>query len=537
MLREIKCSKFNKEMIVFDEGLNVILGDDLASNSIGKTTMLMIIDFVFGGESYITCKQDAIENLGHHEFNYKFKFDDEEYYFCRATDNYKFVNICDSKYKKIKEIDIYEYKVFIRDKYKLDYLGNNFRSIVSNYSRIWGKENYNVEKPLKQKDSNMEIAINNLIRLFHRYQSIESIENQLKKVKNKYDAIRKAISNDLIPSINKTQYIKNEKEIDELSKKIEKFKIDMNDVNINLNSLVSEEVFELREEKSQLYSKKNQILNKIKRIESNLNSDELKVNTKMNKLIDFFPNINVDKLNEINNFHKNISKNLKVELREELEKLQAILELINNDINLVEQEIENKTDVKDVPKYNVERLADLLTKKNTLEEINKYYVESQKNKTEFDEVKSHLKEIKDQIISEIANTINIAMYELFNEIYTDKRNSPTFSINNDLYTLKRVNDTGTGSSYTNLITFDLSVFEKTELPFIIHDSILFKNIEPSAFDILTKIYNRFKKQVFISIDEINRFSVKTQNILNDKTVIKLDKDNTLFIKNWKVKKQ
>lgn len=536
MLKEIKCSKFNQKTIVFDEGLNVILGDELASNSIGKTTMLMIIDFVFGGESYIFCKQDAIENLGDHEFFYKFEFDGEEYFYSRATNNYRFINVCDKSYKKLKEISLDEYKLIIENKYKIGYLGNYFRSIIGNYSRIWGKDNYYVDKPLKQKDSNIEIAVNNLIKLFNRYQSIENIEKQLKKVKSKQDAIKGAIKNDLIPSINKLQYNKNQKEIEELNKKIEKFKKDMDDVNLNLNSLISEEVLELRDEKNQLFNKKNQIMNKIKRIEANLNSEDLKVNAKMNKLIEFFPNINIDKLNEINNFHKAMSKNLKSELREEIEKLQIILELINNDINLVEQNIDNKINLKDVPKYNVERLSDLLTKKNTLEDMNRYYEEMQKGKLEVDKIKNDLNSIKSQVISEIANTINIAMYELFNQIYSDKRNSPIFSINNDSYSLKRVNDTGTGSSYTNLIAFDLSIFEKTDLPFIIHDSILFKNIEVTAFDNLIYIYNRFKKQSFIAIDEINRFSEETQQIIDENTVVKLDKDNTLFIKNWKVNK-
>lgn len=536
MLKEIRCTEFNKKILEFNEGLNVILGDQQASNSIGKTTMLMIIDFIFGGETYITNKQDAIGAVGHHKFYYKFNFDKEDFYFARATDNYRFIEICDSNYTKLKEIDINEYKLFIEKKYKLDYLGNQFRTIVGNYSRIWGKDNYYVDKPLKQKESNMEIAINNLIKLFNRYQSIESLENQLKKIEGKKDAINKAIKNELIPSINKAQYINNQKDIENLNKKIEKFKKEANDINLNLDYLVSDEILELREEKSRLSTKRNIILNKIRRIELNLNSEELKVNSKMNRLIEFFPTININKLNEINNFHKNISNSLKNELKEEIEKLHTMLEFIEKDINLVENNIKEKTNVKSVPGYNVERLTELLTKKNNLEQINTYYEEKQKNKNEVDAVKNDLNVIKNQIISEIANTINITMYELFNKIYTDYRTSPVFNINNDSYTLKRSNDTGTGSSYINLITFDLSIFIKTDLPFLIHDSILFKNIELLAFENLIEIYNTFKKQVFISIDETNKFSKKTASILEEKASIKLDKNHTLFMKNWKVSK-
>ena len=54
MLVEVQCDKFIKngqirEPIRFHTGLNAVLGDDNGSNSIGKSTFLMILDFVFGG--------------------------------------------------------------------------------------------------------------------------------------------------------------------------------------------------------------------------------------------------------------------------------------------------------------------------------------------------------------------------------------------------------------------------------------------------------------------------------------------------------
>lgn len=43
MLHQIKCDKFRTPIISFHKGLNVVAGDSKASNSIGKSTMLMII--------------------------------------------------------------------------------------------------------------------------------------------------------------------------------------------------------------------------------------------------------------------------------------------------------------------------------------------------------------------------------------------------------------------------------------------------------------------------------------------------------------
>lgn len=56
MLIEIYCEKFKtynnapRGRITFKEGLNVVEGDDFGSNSIGKSTFLMCIDFAFGGK-------------------------------------------------------------------------------------------------------------------------------------------------------------------------------------------------------------------------------------------------------------------------------------------------------------------------------------------------------------------------------------------------------------------------------------------------------------------------------------------------------
>lgn len=52
MLKEINCPQFIKPTIIFTKGLNSILGDDVSTNSIGKSTFLMIIDFVFGGNTF-----------------------------------------------------------------------------------------------------------------------------------------------------------------------------------------------------------------------------------------------------------------------------------------------------------------------------------------------------------------------------------------------------------------------------------------------------------------------------------------------------
>lgn len=57
MLKEIYCELLKTKTrpsgkIIFHNGLNVILGSKVGTTSIGKSTSLLIIDFVFGGDTY-----------------------------------------------------------------------------------------------------------------------------------------------------------------------------------------------------------------------------------------------------------------------------------------------------------------------------------------------------------------------------------------------------------------------------------------------------------------------------------------------------
>lgn len=87
MLKRIYCEKFLQKEVEFHSGLNAVVGDDVASNSIGKSTMLMIIDFVFGGEDYIKKNHDTVDQLGHHEFRFVFEFLGKEYFLLEALTN------------------------------------------------------------------------------------------------------------------------------------------------------------------------------------------------------------------------------------------------------------------------------------------------------------------------------------------------------------------------------------------------------------------------------------------------------------------
>ena len=65
--------------IRFKDGPNVVLGKEDGTNSIGKLSALLAIDFVFGGNTYTA--SDGVKYISDYTIFFTFKFDGKEYYF------------------------------------------------------------------------------------------------------------------------------------------------------------------------------------------------------------------------------------------------------------------------------------------------------------------------------------------------------------------------------------------------------------------------------------------------------------------------
>ena len=132
MLREIQCDKFISKgkirpAIKFHSGLNTVLGGANANNSIGKTTFLLIVDFVFGGNTYLN--SDALHKVGSHTINFMFEFDNEYHYFSRNTTKSDEINICDENYRVRDTISLDEFNKFLQVSYDLDLYKSTFRNL------------------------------------------------------------------------------------------------------------------------------------------------------------------------------------------------------------------------------------------------------------------------------------------------------------------------------------------------------------------------------------------------------------------------
>ena len=198
MLVEIQCDKFIKhgevrKPIRFHAGLNTVIGDDNGSNSVGKSTFLMILDFVFGGKDYVNKCLDVQENVGEHIIKFTFEFDGQLYHFSRSNVDYKHVFRCNENYEPLPEgsqLTLDQYCAFLAEKYGTQVEEDlTWRGVVSRFIRVWKRDTLDEERPLRAaKDEKAEYAIKRYMQLYGKYASVEAQIKQAKAAEDERDA-------------------------------------------------------------------------------------------------------------------------------------------------------------------------------------------------------------------------------------------------------------------------------------------------------------------------------------------------------------
>lgn len=533
MLMEISCNEFIsngmiRDKIVFNNGLNIVVGDSNKSNSIGKSTFLMIIDFCFGGNDYITKGKDISANIGPHEIRFAFKFDEVIYYFSRSTKNNKLVNVCDKKYKVQNIQKIEEFTAFLKEKYQLK-IDLSFRDTISKYFRIYGRDVNKESKPLSVGPEAEEKSIKRLLKLYGYH--FTNLENKAYNEKEKIDTFKKLVKTGVQEKVGVRDYKKNQKIINQKQEEISEITENF------IGTYEAEIIADLKSEISQLKRQKSKIhTEKIVTIENKLplifNEDEIQK---------FFPNIEIMKIYEIENFHKNITKILKNEIDEEIQKKELIIEEIDNQIQEIEKELVKYSSFKDISRKQLAFIKETQQLVDDLERRNQIYSQEKELQESSFTARTELNDELEKYINNVSDKINIGLQE-YNRIifHNQKRISPKLNFRQNtkgkkqwLYDFKTENDTGTGTAFKSLILLDLVILKQTVLPAIAHDSFLFTDIENSTVSEILKLYTRFEKQIFVSLTDKLTYHDAIDIIEKHQVLYLSPSGNELFGKSWK----
>lgn len=538
MLVEISCDKFlengrERGVIQFKPRLNVVLGDESATNSIGKSTFLLIIDFIFGGDDYITKARDVHDNIGRHAIKFCLCFDNEHFYFIRDTVYNQNVSICNSSYDKIDEMTITKYREFLREKYEVTQYDLSFRDLVSRYSRIYQRDNLDEKKPLAVfKGENAKNSVLVLLKLFDYYSGLKELEEALHDAEDKYKIFHNAVMYNYITTISTKKELEQKRE--QLKELRVKQEILAEPEEIKQRSIEElTRISELQKRVQLLRSQKYRLESKLLRLEMNLDVNSIPLQTDFQELKKFFPEINIKKLVEIERFHICLKEILSEEIKQEQQETQSQLKECQTELEECEKEIASFDVPSGISRKVLEKYTSIAKEVEKIElQVNNYALENEL-KINKSVLQKQLNEDKTLLVAQLQNDINTAMQRINNFIYEGKKQSPILSLTHSNYEFFTPNDTGTGTAYKSLIVFDLAILQLTNLPFLIHDSLIFKNVADVPIERILELYQGTGKQIFIALDKASSYTNKTQMIFNDSTILKLsDNGHELFGKSW-----
>lgn len=578
MLYEIWCDRFRtggkdgqiRPPIRFHAGLNAVLGTQTRSNSIGKSTFLMIIDYVFGGIDYLD--SDAHIFVGEHEIYFTFRFGDTMHRFCRKTIEKDVVYLCENcswaeeearlerirlNEEKAKDapallehdlnpyvltdetLKVDEYCKFLFNEYRIESENISFRNIVGRYFRVYGRPNHDEHQPLhntpREKDSE---AITALQRLFGETQQIKDLKANEKEKAEEKKAYKAAQKYHLV------RHITTKKALKQATEERDKLQEELNDLIRSKDREVeqadlsrSDEAAAINRKLAALRRNRSRLKSQLEALYINIDGHTAVTRGDIRDLAFFFPDVNIVELQSIEDFHQRLRAVLESEMSEERAQLQSSIDNLDAEIRALEEQYRSLGIPTRLPTPFLQDYSDLTMRIN---DLNAQIDSFQKNKDVDDAHKAAaaaLKAAQEKELPRIAGEINAQMVRISDEILGPEREAPRLDLKDGKsYTFGTSTNRGTGNNYKNLIIYDLSILTKTGLPAFIHDSFLLTDIGDTPTGAIVKQYIKTEpsgKQVFIALDKTKSYGEETDKDLNDHQVLYLSEDgNELFGWSW-----
>lgn len=536
MLVEMKSPVFidhgiTRPLITFHEGLNVVLGEEDGAMSIGKSSSLLAIDFVFGGDTYI--KSDGVRHEGHHTIFFAFEFNGVRHYFARNTDDSDTFHFCDKDYnltgaKYTKE----EFVAWLRKQYAMEYDGVSFRTVLSSFFRVYGKKNTDELNPLQGiPGQNMEKSIAAILTVFNRYKDIQEFRDSVTEQTKRLEAFKQARKYQFISDL-----VGGQKKYEENLAAIRELELQLATLMEEAEQGHSEEEIELNKKKAALTTEKLNIENAIHTREMKLRLLNMSfeyglypTEADMTALQEFFPEVNIRKLYEVERYHQKLAHILDAQFAEERKAIEEEITELRKQWESVNDQIKVLGFVGNISREFLDRHSELKAEIAALRTQNQAFL----TQTELQAAKANATEVLkrsiEDILREIEDILNRQMKEFNDSLFTTKKKPPQLHFNAyNSYRFETPDNTGTGSNYKGMLVYDLAVLFTTALPALAHDSLLFKNLGKDVEDGIFRIYERVaselpRRQIFIAYDKQGDCRPGTRKILDASCVLRLSK--------------
>ncbi|MGK2309297.1 DUF2326 domain-containing protein [Cutibacterium sp. V970] len=532
-----------RPVITMHAGVNIIEGADQAQNSIGKSTLLQIIDFIYAGNDFLN--SDAVrlpQAVGHHAIHFTLRLNSTEHHFVRTTERPGFVTrYQDPNWQEtVEDLTLAEYQQFLLDEYGLGETGGTWRELVGRFSRVDERDMALLDRPLAAAARANDIdGAKALLRLFGAYEEID-------KIQSRYDLVRKEV--DALSAMAKgkySNYIKftTKKERTAAQKELLQARSEAKQLRTHADLDLFEAERKARHEQAQRRAELRPLTQQLDAINSRLTiveatlSGQTRITTRdLEEFYEFFPHANRESLETIEYYHHQLTGILEDQLREQQRHYQAqaaeLLVAINNlqaQILALGESVQLDDDVYD-------QSAQLQARIDRLEEQIRAFDHNEELKKERKQLKHEIDEAIPQTLGHLTDAINAQMKTANDALYPQQhRKSPLFAFKAATkgvsYTFDHNGDTGSGAKAKNLIVFDLAVLHSTPLPFLIHDSAIIKPVAFAPVRELLTIYANSStltsganepKQVFFSFDATKAYGTGAEDAVTENQIIHLD---------------
>ena len=542
MLVELRCDAFKDSGVVrppirFHEGLNVVLGTKTGDNSIGKSTFLMILDFVFGGNDYAVKHRDAANHIGEHTIQFEFCFDGKRYFFSRGTATFSTVEQCDENYKAVKTWDVQQYREFLAEQYHLDAAGLSFRETVTRFIRVYHRENHNELRPLDShpKEKGADV-IKFLLKLFGRFVALEEAMQQANNSRASLQALRDGIKYGHILSVS------TKREAAALDEK-RRFLLELRDStgrSVDLQGKTAEDVMRVAEIKRELKivrAKKSRFEDKLERLKVQETTPEQRFVDDFREVERLFPGISLARLEAVESFHRKLMGILASEIADEIDLTQSELEQTGEQLNKLEAALAAEQGLEDIPQRILKEYAGYDVQIKGIDARLEKREEEEKLKRTSRELVQRYKDKCADALKRIESEVNLKLLISDTLIYDGLKRQAELRLFPTHYEFYTLDDEGTGTAFKSMVGLDLAILSATSLPFLVHDSLIFKNIGDKPLAKLIQLYQQqAPKQVFIALDKANSYDSVTCSALENLAVLHLaDDEKALFGVSWSKK--
>lgn len=533
MLKMLTCDKFkidpktNKPIIItFEKGLNIVRGTASNTNSIGKSTLLLLVDFALGGTDYQDHCNLAVNKIGEHTIFFELENNNKHLFASRGTSNPDKITLyTDITFNNaLTTISINDYLEELKNLYELEN-DFTFRQMIAPYIRVYQRQTTNEKTPLHSASSQpINDAILNHLKLHKVYNDLNQLIIEREELDDKVKTYRKSAEYKYIRKITKDEYEKNIKLIEEYREKISKMLKKYNDKKYDNQVSKNSETSSIASTLAAFEQQRENLQARYNGIESlsNINVDNF--DSSLSELKEFFPNENFKSLEDTQRFHTQMVSIFNSQTQKEKRRLKKDIDALTEIIAQYEEKYRKVNHIETLPETAFREHADLSADIERMEDENKKYIENNQNDIALKSKKQEVEEKSKDILKNLQDSINKGLRELNQNFYDGRMSCPKIIFNgiDKKYVFHTPSDEGTGTSQKGAILFDLYTLSSTNLPLIIHDTVILKHIEDYTIQQILKLYNNVTdKQIIIAYDGEKQIDEEARFILENKTKITL----------------